>query len=842
MYIDDLRVENLTYPLGIDSKTPRFSWKLSGEGEMQKSYRILVATEESLLISGKPDMWDGKEVLSDNSIGVEYGGKPLNSCTRYYFAVEVNGVKSETHWFETAFLNPEKEFEAYWIGQPLGFAGSVDDVRYDFNIDKPVKSARLYVAALGAGRFYLNGELLGDNYFDGAVSVYNKSIYYRTYELNFKKGKNVLCAKLGYGFYGAKKMYGVIRTVFEDGEVSLSPTFPGRAWNVKRDAIRLNGVYDGEVYDARLEEDWMSEDYKVTFGNWVATFAADMPKGSFKANPVPPMKIVKTFAPKAVERLNNLIKVDTGVNLSGFLTVAVKGERGAKITINHAERLLPDGNLDNANYRAAECTDVYILKGEGKEVYTPEFTYHGFQFAEIHLEGKVEVEDIKVNYLRTAVEESGKFECSDETLNALHKIAVQTEGNNLNGVFTDCPQRDERLGWLNDLSSRVYQSVCNYSLEKFLPNFVDMISESQYENGAIPDTVPFEVGSPYADVISAYTLLGKIAYNFYGDKKVIENNYENFKKWVGLLKSDADKNGGVVKFCLYGDWCPALIYAYSKERDTYSKFVAPAFMSGIYFLWYLKHMREFAMLLNKQQDAEVYEKDYNYYKSKFDAVYLDKKTKLYHSGSQTECAVATTVFEEDGLGEYWMNTAAKDVKEKGYHMTCGNQGYRHLIYNLAEYGYAETVYKLLVNPEYPGWGFMLSKGATSVWERWEDSVGSDMHSFNHPMFTAYDGFFYNYLLGIRTEKCKNGFGEIYISPCFIDKLSYAKGSMETVRGRIAVEWVRKDGRIELSVSTPANTRLSVFVKGKTLVCGGEKHNDKLELSNGNYKIEVLDKD
>ncbi len=838
MNIFDLTTEKIKNPLGIDSDKPNFSWKIEGDNFFQNSYRVKVATDESLL-DGEADMWDSGEVNADCSIDVEYAGKPLKSCTRYFWCVYVNGVKSESAWFETAFLNPEKEFIARWIGQPLGFSGAVDDVRFDFFVDKPVKSARFYVAALGMGRFYFNGKLLEDNYFDGSVAVYSKQIYYRTYALDIKTGKNALCAKLGYGFYGAKKMYGILRVEFEDGSISTTATFPGRVWNVKKDSIILNGVYDGETYDARKDEDWLNPEYKVTFGNWVAAFAADAPCGKLKSNPVPPMRIVETFSPVKIKKTQGGLLVDAGVNVAGFLTVVARAKKGKSYTVKHAEKLTAEEKLDNANFRAAECIDKYIFNGSGVEKYTPEFTYHGFRYAYIEIEDGVEIIDIKVNHLRTDIKQCGYFDCSDTTLNRLHKIAVQTESNNINGVYTDCPQRDERLGWLNDLTARIYQSLCNFSNEKFLADFIDKITQSQNEKGIIPDTVPFEVGSDIGDFVSAYTVLGFLYYKWYGDKRVLARNYQGFKKWIEYIKNDADEHGGVAEFGIYGDWCPALIYALSKECDTYSKFVEPKFMSAAYFLWYLQHMREISLVLGYTNDFNTYSEYYEKYKQKFDEKYYNKKSGVYGGGSQAECAVAMTVFKQDAeLCAELAEIAEKDIREKGYHMTCGNQSYRHLLYNLCEFGYAQTVYKLLVNREYPGYGYMLEKGATTVWERWEYSVGSDMHSFDHPMFASYDGYFYNYILGIRTEECSNAFKEIVIEPCFIDNLNFAEGYIDTVRGKISVKWARKNEKIICEIQTPSNTN-TVF-RAKKFAVGEQEYSLKANLSNGYFKLVIYE--
>ena len=828
----DLRINNQASPIGTDDANPEFSWRIEGD-ERQENYRLTV--------SETPDysrvVWDSGVIESSESLHVSYQGKGLKSCQEYFWKVVVNSKQVAESLFETAFLDAKNEFSAYWIGQPLSFAGSVDDIRLDFEVKKPVKKARFYIAMLGTGKVYLNGKLLDDCYFDGGISVYSKSIGYRTYKLSLQSGNNALCMRIGCGFYGAKKFYGLLRVEYDDGEVFVQPTIAGRIWNVKKDEIVRSGVYDGEIHDAGLREDWTARDYKVHFGNWVATFAVDAPKGQLKAIAIPPMRVADTFPVLSVKEKTGGYMVDVGVNICGFLRIKATGEAGAVITVTHAERLDLHNNLDNANYRAAENKNVYILGDKGEYSFAPQFTYRGFRYAEIALKGKVNIESITACVLRTDIPVVSEFECSDETLNKLHEIAVRTEGNNLNGTFTDCPQRDERLGWLNDLSSRLYQSVNNYAMENYLPNFTDMTTDSQYDNGAIPDTVPFAVGCMEGDPVSAYTLDGLLAYTYYGDIKTIARNYEGFNKWVSYLKGKADAGGGTIQYGYYGDWCPPATYA----NGTKSKLVSDAFISSAYFLWYLKQMSLFARLLSKKADEKRYKEDYSFYRKKFDLKYYDKQKRIYGSGSQTELAVCTTIFDEDRqLCKYWMQLAADDIAEREYHLTCGNQGYRHLLYNLAEYGFADTVIKVLKNKDYPGWGFMLECGATTVWERWENKLGDDMHSFNHPMFSGYDGFFINYLAGIRADLCENCFEKIVIKPCFVKQIDRCKARFRTLRGQISVEWKRSDGRIELLVSVPVASCLKVIADDADIYFNNKKSKDKICVGGGQHCFVIVD--
>lgn len=810
--VTNLKVNDDFSPLGTDDAFPEFSWEV--QGERQRQYRITVSENADF----SHPVWDSGSVLSDESLHIEYAGEKLKSCTEYFWKVEVNEKAVACSTFETAFFNPEKEFCARWIGQPFGFVGCADDIRLDVQVVKAVKKARFYVAMLGTGKVYFNGVLLDDCYFDGGITVYSKTIGYRTYRLDPKIGNNALCMRVGYGFYGAKKVYGLLRIEYEDGEVLEMPTMSGRIWNVKKDVVTRNGVYDGETCDARLKDDWLARDYEVVFDQWCASFSVDAPQGRFRAIAIPPMRIVKRFSAQKVTKGECAYYVDAGENVCGFLSLKIKGERGASVTVEHAERLNEDGSLDNVNYRSAENKDVYILAGDGEERFQPEFTYHGFRFARISVTGRAEIADVSVCVLRSDLTCVSDFSCSNETLNRLHKIAVRTEGNNLNGVFTDCPQRDERFGWLNDLTSRWYQSVNNFALERFLPNFTDMTSDAQSEGGIIPDTVPYAVGCEIGDPVSAYTLGGLLAYEYYGDKKNIARNFNRFAKWIDYLKGQADANGGIIRYGYYGDWCPAAIYA----NGTKSRLVSESFMSSIYFLWYLKQMRLFASLIGRKEDEKKYAEYYSEYRARFDEEYYDRKRNVYGNGSQTELAVAVTVFDEDEQCAYWAKIAAEDVIARGYHTTCGNQGYRHLIYNLAKYGYGETVVKLLVNREYPGWGYMLENGATTVWERWENVLGDDMHSFDHPMFSAYDGFFINYLAGIRTDLCENCFKKIVIKPCFAESVDFCKAKLVTLRGEIAVDWKRENGVIFLTVEVPSGSDLKVIAAGAEIVCGDAK--------------------
>lgn len=821
-------------PLGIDEANPLFSWKIRGEnGCFQKDYRITVAVSEQALEEGDL-LWDSGIVASSKTYAVRYEGKKLADCMLYCWRVAVNGVWSGTARFETAFLSKPMPC-AYWIGMPLAFHGGTIILRTDFRPKSKVRRARFYLAALGCARCFLNGSLLADTYFDGALSVYHKRIFYRTYALELRDSNNSLCVELGYGFYGAEKMKGELRVEYENGETDLIPTLAGRVWNVTHGCVTENSVYGGEIFDARLKKDWLLPEYAVSTSEFVAAYCVDAPAGALRACPIPAMRVVRKFSPVSfTEQGENTILIDAGENITGWLRIKVKGERGGRIILRYAEVLGSNGKINQANLRTAKNQDVYILCGEGVEEYAPAFTYHGFRYVEIEADGARLIE-AAVEHVRTDIAKCGDFSCSDERLNSLHEMAQRTESNNLNGVFTDCPQRDERLGWLNDMSSRIFEAICNFDLRCFLPNFVGMITDSQDEAGAFGDTVPFTVGSAIADTIDSYHLLAWLAYRFYGDLRVLERNYEGFSRWSRLLEEQY-LHDGIVEWGLYGDWCPAAPFA-KPESNTHSALVSPQFMSGLYHLWNLELLAKIARTIGRVDDAVAWERKRQKGKEFFLQKYLDRKSGRIGGGSQTECAAAMTVFtEEKALCAQWAKAAAEDIVRRGYHMTCGNQGYRHLFYRLAEYGYAEDLMKLLVNEEYPGWGYMLKQGATTVWERWEADICTDMHSFNHPMFASYDGYLYNYLAGIRTDLCDDAFGKIVIEPCFVPSLEQVSARLDTVRGEISVEWHREKDRIVLNIQTPANTQLSVRAANKRLCCGKFCARNELQQSNGKFSI------
>ena len=482
------------------------------------------------------------------------------------------------------------------------------------------------------------------------------------------------------------------------------------------------------------------------------------------------------------------------------------------------ERLDDNGFVNQLNLRSARCSDKYILRGDGIEEFAPRFTYHGFQYVEFVIEGNAELLEVVGEHVHSSCEVVGSFKCSDETLNKLHEIAVLTERSNEHSILTDCPQRDERFGWLNDLGSRVFQTVYNIDMSRFFPKFARDITHSQTAKGEIADTVPFYTGGIPADPVCViYLLMADYAYRYYGDKSVCESEYEHLKAWVEYLKSRS--KGYITDYYYYGDW--VLPYPETVQPDN-------IFVSTAYLFWHLKEMKKIAEIVGNKADIALYKKDIELCRKAINDKYFDAETKNYSRGTQTENALAVSlgICAEKHTAEVAENVY-KDVVARNYHCTSGNVGYRHVFYVLAEYGHADAVVKILKNPEYPGWGYMIASGATSVWERWESKMTNEMHSFNHPMYGSYDAFLYKFLGGIDVSEDAFGADKLTVAPVFVDGIDFVETSYKTVRGMLEVKWQRSESGVELDITVPPTSTVD-------LLCGGEKR----ELKAGRHTLKI----
>ena len=832
------RIKNFTTeyrinPIDVDTFAPRFGWEYAEEdGLMQTSYRVIVSDDAEKTAAGIGDIWDSGEVKSAESVSVSYAGAPLKRFGRYCVKVFVNTAKgkaeSDVNFFEIAC--GEENFMPSFRILPYSAEGAAIAFRRDFSLPegKEAERARAYVCAVGYHEFYFNGNRLGENILNPAQSDYDKLRYINVYDItDFIKEKNGAGLIVSGGWNGIAECAAVFYVKFKDGEEKLiSSGKYERGWKARKSPVTFSSVFDGETYDARLEESikGFSEynpKWGLTAGWYYAAVKLRPNETRLKVQQLPAIEVTGRIKPVSERTVGEKKIYDFGAELTGRVEIKVCGKSGAKVVMRFAETLSDRGEINVKSMRNAANTDCYILKGEREEVYNPKFSYRGFRYAEITAEG-AEVISVIAEKLRTGTRVTGSFECSDEEFNAMHRAAFRTEECNHHSVLTDCPQRDERMQWLNDMTSRLYQTVNNFGMEIFLDKIAEDVTCTMDADGAIKDTAPYYIGGEVADPVSvSYLLLGRFAYERYGDSRLLQKYYPYFKRWTDYLFSKTEE--GVLPLGLYGDWVPAIVIEGTETRKNPA--VPIPIISTAYLFWHLKEMEFAASVIGNAREEKKYAELASETKKVFNARFYDRENARYCKGVQAMNAIAVSLgLCEESEKPRLINAIVEDVKARGYHMTCGNQSYRHLIAALAENGENEVVYKLLKNDEYPSIGYMLKNGATTIWERWEKDVSEkedNMHSYCHPMFASYDYWFYEYLAGIKPIAGERGMQTFSVEPQLLSGVKDVRCEYLSLYGKIGVKIKNTDKERVIEITVPPNTRAIVraFGKEKTLLSG-----------------------
>ena len=814
-------------PLGIMQKQPQFGWAFENTAKKQVAYRVIVSQNRENAEKGVGDIWDSGEVASSSCLDIRFAGKELESATCYYWKVFVkdndgNVTQSEVQTFETALFD-KSDWKGAWTAMPANFIGGSLRFRKILALpeNKKIVKARAYVCGLGYHEFYVNGQKIGNEVLNPSVTEYSRRVEYVTYdftkELEDDK-QNVIAFELGNGWYGTRKLMAQFYVYFDDGSVYEDHSAPVHGWWVSGSPLIDNSIYGGEIYDATLEEkyplNWATRDFEPTWGNgWMYTIATDAPVGALEAQSINPIRVTDEYPTVSiVKKAENVFVYDVGQNLAGWAKIKVVGERGASVTLKFGEDLTDDGYVNQLNLRSARCSDTYILKGDGEEIYEPKFTYHGFRFIQVEVKGNAQVKELVAKHVHSDVRLTGSFACSNDVLNQLHKNAQITERNNLHSIMTDCPQRDERFGWLNDLSARLFQTSYNCGMERFFPKFARDITHTQQADGSIADTAPYYTGGKPADpVCIAYLMMGTLSYQLYGNARVCEEEYNGFKGWVEFLLTRSKDY--IMDYYWYADWVPPECFTDVKTDGLY--------VSTTYLYWHLKMLAKAAKIAGKADDVTIYEGHAKRAKQAIIDKYFDKEKACFASGTQTENSLALWLgIAPEEYAQSIADNVYADVVKHGYHSTCGNIGYRHLFYALSNYGYTDAVVKILVNPEYPGWGYMIANGATTVWERWEKEMQNVMHSFDHPMFGSYDAWLYCYLGGISVDDDACGADKIAIKPYIPTDIDFVDSSFETLRGKIVSTWAKQeDGSVSYHVEVPAMTTAKIQIGDMTREVG-----------------------
>ncbi|MDR1518323.1 MAG: glycoside hydrolase family 78 protein [Dysgonamonadaceae bacterium] len=823
--VAELKCGYAVNPLGIDDAHPLLSWHLLSDrrGTLQQAYQILVATSPEKLTEDAADAWNSGFVISTQSAGIKYDGGELQSRQRYYWKVRIRtdgGTASgwsAPAWFETALLHPS-DWQGEWITYAAGMPGRVLYFKTIWNKDKPIKQARMYIAGLGFYELHINGKKVGENVLDPAQSTYSKRIYYATYDVTDRltEESNVIVATVAPGWYGVPSLLAQMEIVDTDGNRQTLNSDWFR--HVIPGPTLYSTVFDGESYDARLESPKINglEIAPMMDKDWAWAYNTADPGNRMETTKADPIQIMDTIVPATIKELKTGVYViDAGRNLAGWAEIKVKGKEGTKISLKFSETLYADGTVNQENLRNAKVTDTYILSGKDTmEIWHPAFTYHGFRYVQI--EGfpyKPAVGDITIQTVRSSMPITGKFNCSNKLLNDIHRMVVNTEASNLHSVPTDCPQRDERMGWLNDLTVRIEQAIYNFDMSRFYPKFIADVSDTQDEQGRITCVAPFRFGMRPADpVCASYLLLAYQSYKFYGNAQVIADHFSGMKAWTDYLYSRT--RNGIVDYSYYGDWCPPIEFGLDKSpisRDTPGKMISTG-----YLYYCAKILSEMAAVIGKDAEAAKYRRLSEEIAVAFNREYWDETTGGYASNNQASNSFALYMglVKPENVKRVAENIA-KDVEKHDFHLTTGNLCTKYLLETLTEYGYPETAYRIATQTSYPSWGFMLSKGATTLWERWEYATGGDMNSHNHPMMGSVGSWFYKYAIGINPDFAYPGFERFVIKPYIFNDLTFVEGELNTVKGLIKSVWKKQGDKLMLNVSVPGNTIAELYIPAQS---------------------------
>jgi alpha-L-rhamnosidase len=843
-----LRCESLTDPLGIDARQPRLSWILEPaspevRGRRQTAYRILVASSSARLEGEEGDLWDSGRIASDESVGIAYAGRPLVSCQRCCWKVRIwDQDGAGTDWSESASWSMGLLDAADWKGRWIGLdetALAADEqrclnaryLRREFVCGKEIEQATVFMSGLGLSELYLNGRKVGNRVLSPGLTAYDRRVFYVTYDVTsfLKRGDNAAGVILGNGRFHAPRTkvpaptrdYGVPRLLFQlvlryvDGTTEL--VVSDGSWRLTdKGPLGSNNEYDGEEYDARREMGgWDRNGFDASA--WKPVDLLPVPGGILSAEMIEPIRVIEDREPAAVTNPKpGLYIFDMGQNMVGWCRLRIHGPAGTEIRLRHAETLKPDGTLYLDNIRSAQVTDRYTLKGGAEEIYEPRFAYHGFRFVELTgfpgvpardaLTGRVVHDDVRA---------AGEFACSQPTLNKIHEAIVWGARGNYRSIPTDCPQRDERQGWLGDRSAECRGEAYEYDLAAFYNKWLTDMGDEQKENGSIPDVAP-AYWAFYNDGIvwpSSFAIIPHMLLDIYGDRDALRSRYAAMRRWTDYMSGFLQD--GLMPRNTYGDWCvppesPELIHAKDPRRITRGELVSTA-----YFYYDLTLMARGAETLGQGADAARFRKTAAAVKEAFHRRYYDPAAGYYDNGTPTSCVLPLAfdmVPADVRPGVFRRLIESIEVENHG-HIGTGLVGGQWLMRVLSDNGRPDLALSLAEKTDYPSWGYMIAKGATTIWELWNgDTADPAMNSGNHVMLIGdLNIWLHEYLAGIRPDPEAPGFKKFIIRPLPVGDLTWVKARYRSVRGEIRSGWTRKGDRLALDIVVPPNTTATVHV-------------------------------
>ena len=849
--VHTLRCEMLTNPEGIDVTTPRLSWMLSGSmrGLNQVAYQVIVASTAEKLAADEGDLWNSGKVTSDQSVWIPYGGTEIKSRQHCYWKVKVwtNTPGDNGTWSTPAYWSMglrANDWQARWIGLDRFFPWdsaehqfarlSARYFRKEFSIAKPVKRAMVYIAGLGLYTLHINGHRVGDQVLAPPPTDYTESVKYNTFDITtlLQAGGNAVGTALGNGrfftmrqaykpqkihTFGYPKMLLQLEIEYTDG--TLETVVSDTSWKVTANGpIRTNNEYDGEEYDATKElGPWSSPGY--TPKDWLTAEPVKEPGGKVRAQRNEPMKVMQTITPVAIKLLKPGVYIaDMGQNMAGWVRLHVKGQRGQTVTLRFAETLQPNGELYTANLRDAKVTDRYTLKGDGEETWEPSFVYHGFRYVEISgFPGELQAGNLEGRVVYDALATTGSFECSNPVLNQIYTNAYWGIRSNYKGMPVDCPQRNERQPWLGDRTTGAYGESFIFDNDKLYAKWLDDIEQSQTAEGRIPDVAP-NFWFYYKDNMTwagAYLTIADMLYRQYGNLGPIADHYPSMKQWLVFMQARYSKGNLMLKDT-YGDWCVPpesleLIHSRDSSRNTDGTLIATA-----YHYYFLGLMNHFATLLNKPRDAAEYAALADKVKTAFQNKFYNSATAQYDNNTITANLLPLYfgITPPQERSRVFRNIVDKIDANHG-HISTGVVGTQWLMRSLTAEGRADLAYTMATTTEYPGWGYMVKQGATTIWELWNGNTANPaMNSQNHVMLLGdLIIWLYEDLAGISTSPQQPGFKMIEMSPSLAGNLTSVKASYISAYGSITSSWTRQGDTFTWRITVPPNSSAVATIPG-----------------------------
>lgn len=840
-----LLVENKRNPIGIDVKNPRFSWQLISNKRdvMQTAYEIRVSDNLQDLLKNKNLVWNPGKVLSDSSVHVSYKGKELQSNKKYYWQVRTWNNKDKTaSWSSPAFwqmtLLTASDWKAKWI-----VPGYVEDsimrpsplFRKGFSINKKIVSATAYITAHGLYEAAINGKRVGDAYLTPGWTSYKKRLQYQVYDVTdfIKNGENAIGVMLGNGWYRGIIGFGnnidvygkdiallfQINITYSDGSTGI--IISDDSWKSSTGEVRYDEIYNGETDDARDEKNgWTLPGYNDT--KWNGVTVSDYSKDVLVATQNELVKKHETFKPIHIFKTPKGEQViDFGQNLVGWVQLKVKGNTGDTITISHAEVLDKAGNFYTANLREAKAQDKYILRGNDEETFEPHFTWHGFRFIKVEgYAGELKPEDFTAVAIYSDMKPTGTFSSSNPLINQLqHNIQWGQKGNFLD-VPTDCPQRDERLGWTGDAQVFSRTATFNMNVNNFFAKWLKDVAADQID-GAVPFVVPNVLG-PHAIASAGWadvaTIIPWNMYLAYGDKRVLEDQYSSMKAWVEYIHQKSRNNLWNTGFH-FGDW---LFYRPDDDNDGRAAVTDKYLIAQCFYAYSTQLLINAAKVLGKENDVVAYKALLQKIKDAFIKEYMTPNGRLV-SGTQTAYVLALNFdMLPDSLRGQAASRLADNIKSYNNHLTTGFLGTPYLCHVLTRFGYDSIAYKLLLQQTYPSWLYPVKMGATTIWERW-DGIKPDstfetpgMNSFNHYSYGAIGDWMYRSMAGIDTYEDGPGYKHIKIKPHLGGNFTNVSASLETYYGVVSNSWKIENNSLIMDVEIPVNTTAVVYLPAENI--------------------------